>query len=251
MSNVSIFKFENKAEIRLVEIDGSPWFVAKDVCGVLGLTNTSQSIRPLASDEKGVNRIDTPGGAQDLSCISESGLYKLIMRSDKPVARRFQDWVTRDVLPAIRKDGAYIMGEEKVATGEMDEDAFVLKAIEILQRKIDRLSQENKAMAPKAVIFDNCVALRQESLTTFVRTLRGVNTMATKRDLADLGYLYRTAGTNQYRVYAEYRDTLFVEKLKAHPVQPYYQIIPTAEGKKLIVQLYQEGKLTMKKSFAV
>ncbi|WXL24642.1 KilA-N domain-containing protein [Ectopseudomonas mendocina] len=123
-------------------------------------------------------------------------------------------------------------------------------AAELAERN-EQLALENKEMAPKAVVFDNCVALRQESLATFVRTLEGVNTMAIKGDLADQGYLYRTKRTNQYRVYARYRDTLFVEKLKAHPpVQPYYQIIPTAEGKKLIVQLYLEGKLTMKKGFA-
>ena len=74
--------------------------------------------------------------------ISESGLYKLIMRSDKPEAQDFQNWVTRVVLPSIRKDGAYIMGEEKVASGEMDEDEFVLKAMTILQSKVERLKQE-------------------------------------------------------------------------------------------------------------
>jgi len=63
----------------------------------------------------------------DLTLLSESGLYKLIMRSDKPTARPFQDWVTRDVLPAIRKDGAYIMGEEKVRTGEMPEDVYGIR----------------------------------------------------------------------------------------------------------------------------
>lgn len=120
-----------------------------------------------------------------------------------------------------------------------------------LAEKNEQLALENKEMAPKAVVFDNCVALRQESLATFVRTLEGVNTMAIKGDLADLGYLYRTVGAGKYRVYAKYRDVLFTEKLIAHPLQPYYQIIPTAEGKKLIVQLYQEGKLTMKKTFAV
>ncbi|WP_367863647.1 Rha family transcriptional regulator [Pseudomonas guariconensis] len=92
------------------------------------------------------------------------------------------------------------------------------------------LTLENKEMAPKAVVFDNCVALRQESLATFVRTLEGVNTMAIKGDLADLGYLYRTVGAGKYRVYAKYRDVLFTEKL--------------------IAQLYLEGKLTMKKGFA-
>lgn len=126
----------------------------------------------------------------------------------------------------------------------------IIAQAKVLKAERDRLALENKEMAPKAVVFDNCVALRQESLATFVRTLEGVNTMAIKGDLAELGYLYRTVGTSKYRVYAKYRDVLFTEKLIAHPLQPYYQIIPTAEGKKLIVQLYQEGKLTMKKSFA-
>lgn len=142
MSNVSIYKFENKAEIRVVEIEGNPWFVALDVCRALDVytygntVNTTTAVKKLAADEyrkeEGLNRIEGfDARAKTVVLVSESGLYKLIMRSDKPEARRFQDWVTRDVLPAIRKDGAYIMGEEKVATGEMDEDAFVLKAIEI------------------------------------------------------------------------------------------------------------------------
>ena len=119
-----------------------------------------------------------------------------------------------------------------------------------LAEKNEQLALENKEMAPKAVVFDNCVALRQESLATFVRTLEGVNTMAIKGDLADLGYLYRTVGAGKYRVYAKYRDVLFTEKLLAHPSRPVYEILPTPEGKKLIVQLYRDGKLTMKKAYA-
>lgn len=119
-----------------------------------------------------------------------------------------------------------------------------------LAEKNEQLALENKEMAPKAVVFDNCVALRQESLATFVRTLEGVNTIAIKGDLADLGYLYRTVGAGKYRVYAKYRDVLFTEKLLAHPSRPVYEILPTPEGKKLIVQLYRDGKLTMKKAYA-
>jgi len=74
--------------------------------------------------------------------LSESGLYKLIMRSDKPEAKPFQDWVTREVLPAIRKDGMYVMGEEKVRAGEMTEDEFILKAMTLLKGKTDRFEQE-------------------------------------------------------------------------------------------------------------
>ena len=114
MSNVSIYKFENKAEIRVVEIEGNPWFVALDVCRALDVytygstVNTTMAVKKLAADEyrkeEGLNRIEGfDPRAKTVVLVSESGLYKLIMRSDKPEARRFQDWVTRDVLPAIRK----------------------------------------------------------------------------------------------------------------------------------------------------
>lgn len=201
MSNLSIYKFEETTEIRVVEIEGNPWFAAKDALAGMGYPQTSHAniLKKLADDEVILKQIQK--GVRSVSLISESGLYKLVMRSDKAEAQRFQDWVTRDVLPAIRKDGAYIKGEEKVATGEMDEDAFVLKAYEMLKRKVERLAQkkeqlavENKAMAPKAVVFDNCMALRPESLATFVHTLEGVNTMAIKGDLAELGYLCIASG---------------------------------------------------------
>lgn len=134
----------------------------------------------------------------------------------------------------------------KIAKTHLDTARELVAALE----EVARLEEENKEMAPKAVVFDNCVALRQESLATFVRTLEGVNTMAIKGDLADMGYLYRTVGAGKYHVYAKYRDVLFTEKLIAHPTRPVYEILPTPEGKKLIVQLYRDGKLTMKKAYA-
>ena len=98
-------------------IEGKPWFVAADVCRAIGYSlrsngkpNTTRATAGLSGTEKGVHQISTPGGAQDMAVVSESGLYRLIMRSDKPEARQFQDWMTQDVLPAIRKDGAYVMG---------------------------------------------------------------------------------------------------------------------------------------------
>lgn len=119
----------NTTQVRVVQIDGKPWFVATDVCHVLGYhvrangkPNTGVALARVDTSEKGVYLLNTPGGKQRLTCLSESGLYKLIMRSDKPEARKFQDWVTQVVLPAIRRDGAYIAGEEKVATGELSEE---------------------------------------------------------------------------------------------------------------------------------
>ncbi|UTH29458.1 BRO family protein [Ectopseudomonas hydrolytica] len=107
----------NNFPVRIVELNGQPWFVAKDVCLAIGRAWCGSSLAPLNADEKGMTLVVTPGGSQHLTVISESGLYKLIMRSDKPQARLFQDWVTRDVLPAIRKDGAYIMGEYRKQKG--------------------------------------------------------------------------------------------------------------------------------------
>jgi len=119
MNQLTTFKFGTNA-VRVVEIIGEPWFVAVDVYRVLygrttGLTNRTTV---LATDERRLLRKADEGEFSSLSClfankahtvaaISESGLYKLIMRSDKPAARVFQDWVTREVLPAIRKTGAY------------------------------------------------------------------------------------------------------------------------------------------------
>lgn len=86
-----------------------------------------------------------------VSLISESGLYKLIMRAQRsnPMAAEFQDWVTRTVLPAIRKDGMYVAGEEKVATGELEEAEFVLRAMTMLQANVERLSADNQMVHEK------------------------------------------------------------------------------------------------------
>lgn len=176
--------------VRIVELDGQPWFVASDVCKVIGYCTKSDgsvnvwlALQPLSEDEITTCRISGNRG-QASKLISESGLYKLVMRSDKPQARAFQDWVTRDVLPAIRKDGAYIMGEEKVASGEMDEDEFVLKAMTILTKKVERLKEENKQLTVENK------AMSDELNYLTVDEYRALNTSATltmsSREIAEL-----------------------------------------------------------------
>jgi prophage antirepressor-like protein len=115
MTNLTTFNL-NTATVRVVTMNDQPWFVAADISRCLGWSagTLGNNFANLAADEKGVEVIDTPGGPQRLRLVAESGLYKLIMRSDKHETRAFQDWVTRDVLPAIRKDGMYVAGEEKV-----------------------------------------------------------------------------------------------------------------------------------------
>lgn len=103
--DMQIFENAQFGVIRAVEIDGEPWFVAKDVCEALGLGNMSQAVARLDDDEKGVISNDTPGGIQEFRAINEPGLYSLIMSSRKPEAKAFQRWVTHEVLPAIHRDG--------------------------------------------------------------------------------------------------------------------------------------------------
>ena len=106
-NELHIFKYEEK-EVRTVMRDNEPWWVLKDVCDVLGIGNSRDVTTRLDNDEKGVDSIDTPGGKQEMTIITESGLYNVILRSDKPEAKNFKRWITHEVLPAIRKHGAYM-----------------------------------------------------------------------------------------------------------------------------------------------
>lgn len=152
---VSNFNF-NTSSIRVVNIEDAPWFVAADVCNTLGMgmaKGTFKWLQALDATEKARvphGLIGGKGGNQ-LTLISESGLYKLIMRSDKPEAKGFQDWVTKVVLPAIRKDGGYVKGEEKVVTGEMSMDEFILKAMQMQAAKVERLKAERDAAVAQVV----------------------------------------------------------------------------------------------------
>lgn len=107
MPGIKIFEAEAFGQVRVVDVDGEPWFVAKDVCECLELGNPRTSIALLDEDEKGVHTMDTPGGQQEMSIVSEAGLYSLILRSRKPEAKAFKRWITHEVLPSIRRTGQY------------------------------------------------------------------------------------------------------------------------------------------------
>ena len=103
-----IVKVFNDRPVRILDRDGELWFVAKDVCKVLEIKLQANSTRYLDDDERGVCLINTPSGEQEMTIINEPGLYSLILRSRKAEAKAFKRWVTHDVLPSIRKTGAYL-----------------------------------------------------------------------------------------------------------------------------------------------
>ena len=126
MNKVTIFKYEESKLVRTLNLNGEPWFVLRDVCEVLGLGNSRMVADRLDEDEKGVSQIDTLGGVQNATIISESGLYNVILRSDKPEAKPFRKWVTAVVLPSIRKNGGYIAGQEELSPQELMAKALLV-----------------------------------------------------------------------------------------------------------------------------
>lgn len=145
MKELSIFQHPDFGTVRNVVIKGEPWFVAKDVCDILGLTNSRKATAGLDDEEKGVTISDTPGGQQSLTIINESGLYSLIMQSRKPEAKAFKKWVTSEVLPSIRKYGYYISPTAQLSRKERNAiERSYLKALNkyITEEDIYRVSKK-------------------------------------------------------------------------------------------------------------
>ncbi|MBK7821959.1 MAG: Bro-N domain-containing protein [Tessaracoccus sp.] len=107
MNSITPFQFEDH-QVRVVEINGEPWFVLADLCKVLDLAKPSRVARcGIADDMRGAHLMSTPGGSQEMTIVSEAGMYEVVIRSDKPEAVTFRRWITAEVLPQIRRTGAY------------------------------------------------------------------------------------------------------------------------------------------------
>ena len=155
MSQEIVKQFSNEqfGELRVVQDEqGEPWFVAKDVCDALGLGRQHDSTRYLDDDEKGEGLVNTSSGVQTMVTVNEPGLYRLILKSRKPEAKAFQRWVTHEVLPAIRKDGGYM-----VARDETPEETMA-RALLIAQSTIERQTAQIAELKPKALFADAVAA---------------------------------------------------------------------------------------------
>ena len=149
MNGIQVFQNHHYGRIRaMCDENGEPLFVAKDICAILDLGNPRSSIALLDDDEKGVHSVDTPGGKQQMTTVTEPGFYKLVMRSRKPEAKAFQRWVTHEVLPALRRDGGYM-----VARDETPEQTMA-RAVLLAQSTIDRQKARIAELEPKALFAD-------------------------------------------------------------------------------------------------
>lgn len=153
MTELQAFDFKGQ-QVRTIMLDSAPWWVAKDVLEVLGL-DTSHGVRDLEDDEKDLHIMETLGGKQEMTIVSEAGLYSLVLRSRKSEAKEFKRWITHEVLPTLRKHGAYMTPEaiEKTLTNP---DFIIRLATELKQEQERRQTLEAQAAIdrPKTIFAD-------------------------------------------------------------------------------------------------
>ena len=138
MNNLQIFSNEEFGQIRTMVIDGEPWFVGKDVAEALGYERPTDTVRKRVDDEdRGISKMETPSGKQEMTIINESGLYTLVLGSKLDSAKRFKRWVTSEVLPAIRKTGSY----NKPMT-EAEQIRLLAKGATELYERVDKVEMK-------------------------------------------------------------------------------------------------------------
>lgn len=197
MSALDVFTYADQ-QIRSVVIDGEGWFVAADVARVLGYRMASDMTRRLDSDEKGTHSVRTPGGEQEVTVISEAGLYVAILGSQIDGAREFKRWVTREVLPAIRRTGQY---GSAVALPASFAEALELAAAQA--REIEAQEAELVAARPKVEAYDAFMDADGYYSMEAAAKILGVGRTTFFRQLRDLGIIQRV-GRLPYQRYVHH-----------------------------------------------
>lgn len=224
MNNIQIFENEEFGEIRTKELKGMPYVCLADVCKILDLEQVSRVKSRLNQDGVITGKvIDNLGREQQATFINESNLYKVIFQSRKPEAEKFTEWVTNEVLPSIRKTGGYIAGEEN-----MSEDELVLKAMNVLNTKVENLKQKNLLLSaennqkdqligelkPKADYTDKILQSKGTVKINVIANDYGLSAIALNRKLHELGVQYKQG--RDWLLYSEYRGKGYTHSKTIH-----------------------------------
>lgn len=165
MNNISTFNNPAFGSVRAVSVNDEPYFVGKDVAEILGYERPTDAVRKRVDpDDRGVAKMETPSGAQEMTIINESGLYSLILSSKLPKAKEFKRWVTAEVLPAIRKTGGYVNDTAQFVEsyfGQLEPNQK--HALTMMFDESKRMSAQLKEQAPK-VLFANAVETAHNSI---------------------------------------------------------------------------------------
>lgn len=206
MSDLQLFQNPEFGRVRIVEVNGEAWMVGKDVAEALGYGEGKSLANAVArhvdSEDKGVTEIVTPGGRQEMTIINESGLYSLVLSSKLPNARKFRRWVTTEVLPTVRKHGAY-MTPETLQAAILNPDTMIqlCQQLKAEQERSRQLEAENAAMLPKAVFADAVSASKSSILVGELAKLLRQNGVDTGEKrlfhwLRQNGYLIKRNGAD-------------------------------------------------------
>ena len=203
MKDIRIFSSPEFGEIRTIEVNGEPWLVGKDVAQVLGYSDTDQALRKHVDEEDKLTRqFNGSGQNRAMTIINESGLYALVLSSKLPTAKKFRRWVTAEVLPSIRRHGAYMTPEtiEKILT---DPDTIIQLATELKEEREKRKALETRVKRdrPKVLFADSVAASKTSILVGELAKLLKQNGVETGQNrmfqwLREQGYLIRRQGTD-------------------------------------------------------
>ena len=195
-NQVQVFNNAEFGDVRVIMQDGEPWFVGKDVAGVLEYKRTADAIKlHVDEDDKGVCVLPTPGGKQSVVIINESGLYSLILSSKLPSAKAFKRWVTSDVLPAIRKHGGYLTSE-KVEEALLNPDVLIELATQLKVEREQRIKAETQlqVVKPKVNYYDEYMKRDELFTVTFVANTMAMGQQQLYKKLCELGWLCKPYG---------------------------------------------------------
>lgn len=205
MNNLQIFEFDH-TEIRTVVKDNQPWFVGKDVAIVLGYSNTRDALQKHVDvEDKDVANRDTLGGNQSLVIINESGLYSLILKSQLPRAKQFKRWVTSEVLPSIRKQGAYLT--EEVIAKTIQDPNYILKIIQAFSDAKQELKISHQIIGelkPKVDYLD--LILKGKELVTITQIAKDYGMSAVKFNVILHNHRIQYLMNGQWLLYSEYHS---------------------------------------------
>lgn len=194
MNDIKIFENPEFGKVRTVEMDGKPYFVGKDVAEALGYAEPRSAVsKKVDSDDRGVAKMETPSGVQEVTVINESGLYSLILSSKLESAKRFKHWVTSEVLPSIRQTGGYQM------TMPQGKELLALAVLEA-QKTIEAQNKDIERMKPKEIFADAVATSSTTILIGELAKLLRQNGIDTGRDrlfdwMRKNGYLIRQKGS--------------------------------------------------------
>lgn len=219
MNEIQLFQSKEFGEIKAITKGNDVFFIAREIAELLGYSDHKYAIRNYC---KGVEKIQLPsnGGYQETNIIPEKDVYRLIIRSSKKEAEKFEEWIVSDVIPSIRKNGIY----------SVNDDAVILQAMEILKKRVDAIEAENKEMKPKALFYDDVSDMKQA--ITFQDFARAINYGRNK--LFDFCRNNKILD-NENKPYQKYINAGYfhlIEKYKTlnNEKIPYFQTVITGKG---------------------